>query len=367
MNVLVWNSWVARPVGGMERVALELALRLHERQHRVVLVSAYDNAPELRVRIPSDMPYYPFDIHQRRVKPHLKAARLLWRVTGEHQIEVISGHGSMIAPYEVCRLRGIPLVWTLHGAGDRPQGIIGRLKTAAVGRILAAQTTQVVAVSHATAEILRQQFPRLDEARLHVIHNGIITAEPLAALPLPQPGPPWQLGFIGRLAERKRPLDLIDIAQKLNGSLDFRIHVFGEGPLLATLRAAIQQHRLEQRFVLHGYWDKGSAGMVEQIHLLVHTDSVEPFGGALLESQLGGRPVVAYRVGGNPEIVEHGATGWLVPLADTGALADGVRVVTSEKFAGMSQAARERAARMFSLARMTDEYIALFNQACASP
>ena len=32
MNVLVWNSWVARPVGGMERIALEIALRVVNRR-----------------------------------------------------------------------------------------------------------------------------------------------------------------------------------------------------------------------------------------------------------------------------------------------------------------------------------------------
>src|SRR6266481_4209167 len=104
-----------------------------------------------------------------------------------------------------------------------------------------------------------------------------------------------------------RPLDLVEVARKLYKQLDFKLHVFGEGPLQEPLKAAVASHHLENRFVLHGYWDKGSAGMLEQIQLLVHSDGVEPFGGALLEAQLAGRPVVAYRVGGNPEIVEHGA------------------------------------------------------------
>src|ERR1035437_2256617 len=125
MNILLWNSWVARPIGGTERIALELALQLRKRNHLVVLVGAYDNASELRARIPSDMPYYPFDLHRTRIKPHLKAARLLYRIIREHQIQIVSGHGSVIAPYEVCRLHAIPLVWTIHGAGPRPGGLIG--------------------------------------------------------------------------------------------------------------------------------------------------------------------------------------------------------------------------------------------------
>lgn len=365
MNVLVWSSWVARPVGGMERVALELALRLHERKHHVVLAGAYDNAPELRAKIPADMPYHFFDIHSRHIKPHIAAARLLSRLAREHNIQIISDHGSPFAPHEVSRRRRIPLVWTIHGAQNRPKGPIGRLKTAAVARVLNAGSTHIVAVSHATAQIIRQQFPRLDKERLHVIHNGIIDEIALAKLPLPRPGPPWNLGFIGRLAERKRPLDLVAVAQKLDGVLDFKLHVFGEGPLENSLRSAIAQHRLERRFELHGYWDKGSAGMVEQLQLLVHTDSVEPFGGALLEAQLGGRPVVAYRVGGNPEIVEHGETGWLVPLNDIDGLAEGVRTIAGTRFADFTAAARRRAVEHFSVARMIDQYEALFECLCA--
>ena len=56
MNVLVWSSYVAQPVGGQERFALGLALHLHQRGDHVVLVGAYDNVDELRRKIPPEMP-----------------------------------------------------------------------------------------------------------------------------------------------------------------------------------------------------------------------------------------------------------------------------------------------------------------------
>jgi glycosyltransferase involved in cell wall biosynthesis len=365
MNVLVWNSWVAHPVGGMERIALEIALQLHSRRHTVVLVGAYNNAPELRARIPADMPYYFFDLYSRRVKPHLAAGRLLGRVIRDHKIEVVSAHGSVFASHEVCRRRGIPHVWTIHGAEARPKNLLGRMKTAALARVLYDQLSHAVAVSTATAEIMRREFPRLDASHLHVINNGAPHEDSLLELPLPHPGPPWQLGFIGRLAERKRPLDLVEVARKLDKRLDFKLHVFGEGPMQEPLKAAIARHHLENRFVLHGYWDKGGAGMLGQIQLLVHTDGVEPFGGALVEAQLSGRPVIAYRVGGNPDIVEHGATGCLVPLGDIDGFAEGVCTIAEKSFTDFSVAARERAIKCFSLAHMTDKYAALFKRVCA--
>jgi glycosyltransferase involved in cell wall biosynthesis len=352
MNILVWSSYVGQPAGGQEKIALELARQFHQRGHRVVLAGPYDNAPELRARIPAEMPYYSFDLHRRRRKPQLAALRLLARVIREHAIEVCSAHGNVFALAEICRRQKIPVVWTIHGASAAPTGMVGWLKTTLVRRVVACDTVRLVAVSHATREILRQRFPRLAADRLLVIHNGIIDEAALAALPVPRPGPPWRLGFIGRLAERKQPLDLIEVARRL----DYTIHVFGDGPLAAPLRAAIAAHGLADRFVLHGHWTRGSAGMVEQFHVLVHTDRVEPFGGALLEAQLGARPVAAYRVGGNPEIVEHGKTGWLVACQDYDGLIAGIRQITGTDFSRYAQASRQRAAAQFSMQRMVEQY-----------
>ncbi len=105
--------------------------------------------------------------------------------------------------------------------------------------------------------------------------------------------------------------------------------------------------------------------MLEQIQMLVHTDGVEPFGGALVEAQLSGRPVVAYRVGGNPDIVDHGATGCLVPLGDIDGFAEGVCTIAETSFADFAVAARDRAIKCFSLTRMAYKYIALFEHVCA--
>jgi len=142
MNVLLWSTYVEHPVGGMERTSLEIALQLHQRGHRVILAGAYDHAPELRAKIPANMPYYFFDMHRQRVKPHLAAARLAGRLMDQYQIQVVSAHGSVFALHEVCRRRKIPMVWTIHGASPRPPGIMNRLKTAAVRHVLTWQEQQ---------------------------------------------------------------------------------------------------------------------------------------------------------------------------------------------------------------------------------
>jgi glycosyltransferase involved in cell wall biosynthesis len=80
----------------------------------------------------------------------------------------------------------------------------------------------------------------------------------------------------------------------------------------------------------------------------------EGLSNSVLESMAGGVPVVATTVGGNPEAVEDGVTGLLVPPCDAGALARAVCAILEdrERAARLGRAARERAVRHFSIERL---------------
>ncbi|MBI3493072.1 MAG: glycosyltransferase [Acidobacteria bacterium] len=83
----------------------------------------------------------------------------------------------------------------------------------------------------------------------------------------------------------------------------------------------------------------------------------EGLSNTLLESMAAGIPVVATRVGGNPEVVEHGATGWLVPPHDPEALGEAIASILQDPSQAKSfgRRARERVAEQFSLERMVRE------------
>lgn len=85
--------------------------------------------------------------------------------------------------------------------------------------------------------------------------------------------------------------------------------------------------------------------------------SSEGLSNTLLESMAAGVPVVATQVGGNPEVVEDGVTGFLVPARDPRSLASAVgRLLNDPGLAAQfGQAGRERVAKLFSLERMVQE------------
>jgi glycosyltransferase involved in cell wall biosynthesis len=84
----------------------------------------------------------------------------------------------------------------------------------------------------------------------------------------------------------------------------------------------------------------------------------------LLEAMARGLPVVATRVGGNPEVVVDGETGVLVPPAQPEALAWALRVVLRDprRAAQLGLAGRRRVEALFDVRRMIAEYEALYER-----
>ena len=91
----------------------------------------------------------------------------------------------------------------------------------------------------------------------------------------------------------------------------------------------------------------------------------EGFSNAILESMAAGLPVVATRVGGNPEAVVDGVTGWLVPPSSPEKLA--VKMIDllrdPEKSERWGERGRERVKERFSIRKMVAEHLRLYRQA----
>ncbi len=91
---------------------------------------------------------------------------------------------------------------------------------------------------------------------------------------------------------------------------------------------------------------------------------IEPFGLVTAEAMMRGTAVVATRIGGQAELIEHGVTGLLVPAHDIGAMADALCDLCGDrnKAESMGGAGRRRAEQLLSLEQMFVSYLSLYEQ-----
>jgi glycosyltransferase involved in cell wall biosynthesis len=166
----------------------------------------------------------------------------------------------------------------------------------------------------------------------------------------------------GRLSPEKGVSVLIDAARRvLEADPQARFVVFGEGTQRSTLERLIANAGLAGRFVLPGFRSDLDQ-LLPSADLFVLPSFTEGMPNVLLEAGAAGVPVVATAVGGTPEVVAHGRTGYLVPPDDPEPLARRILdLLSDESLRGqMGQAAREHVRAHFTFEAQAQAYGRLF-------
>jgi glycosyltransferase involved in cell wall biosynthesis len=185
------------------------------------------------------------------------------------------------------------------------------------------------------------------------------------ALPLPA-GKPLILG-IGRLEHEKGFDVLISAAKRLADSdFDFDIKLLGEGSQRQVLQEQVLELGLENHVQFMGQINHADlTEWIAQAKLVViPTRGHEAFGIAAAEAGLLGRPVIASRLGGLPEVIEDGKTGLLVPEENPAALAETIKQLLNdpERVERMGQSAHKRIQAQFTLSRYVEAFDKLYQQ-----
>uniref|UniRef100_I2Q321 Glycosyltransferase n=1 Tax=Desulfovibrio sp. U5L TaxID=596152 RepID=I2Q321_9BACT len=158
--------------------------------------------------------------------------------------------------------------------------------------------------------------------------------------------------FVGAMEANKGILDVVAAAGLLRKSLPrARWLLCGDGPDLPRARRAAVEAGVGEVAHFLGRVDRSDMpALYRRARLVVAPSRAEAFSTALLEAMATGLPCVGSRVGGTPEIIDHGGTGLLIPPADARALADAVRWLAEHprEAGAMGRAGREKAGRCFA-------------------
>jgi glycosyltransferase involved in cell wall biosynthesis len=141
--------------------------------------------------------------------------------------------------------------------------------------------------------------------------------------------------------------------------------LFGDGPECEPLSRQIFERRLQRHVVLAGFrrdWQR----FLPQADLFALASHTEGLPVVVLEALAAGAPVVATAVGGTPEVVTDGATGYLVPAREPAALAGRILDLLRDdaRRREMGNAGRQRVREDFTFASQSVQYQRLFERLC---
>jgi len=285
------------------------------------------------------------------------ALRSLFALIRSWHPQIVHTHGSL-AGRTAAGVAGVKVVFTKHGlASAEEQAVQVRRPRAAVRKAaVRVFADRIVAVSEAVKRSLVSAGA--DAQRVWVIPGGVDLAAYAAVPPLV----PGVVGALGRLSFEKG-FDLLLDALPSVGGAGFRVLLGGDGPQREALTRQVVDLGLSETVSLVGFVESVPA-FLGQIGLFVLPSRSEGLGLVLVEAMAAGRPVVATRVGGIPEVVVEGETGLLVEAGNASALAAAVgRVLGDSALAlRLGEAGRRRVAAMFSAQRMADQTTALYEE-----
>jgi len=348
--------------GGAERMILDLCGWLRTQGHRVTVATCREG-------------WLAQNLRENGIETHVVAKRRLvdfrmvseiLRLAHERRVDVIHTHElpMMVEIAPAALLKGIALVGTLHGR----ENIAARRRRRMVCRLASRWCRRVVAVSGAMQRFLVEDV-RIPRTKVQTIYNGIDISRyggPDTPHHLRQvlgiPPESRVIGTVGSLYPVKGQTFLLQaMARVVRQAPDTVCLLVGRGELLPVLqREAADLGLTEQAKFLGFRTDIPELLSLMEIFVLPSLSEGLPL--SLLEAQAVGKPAVATHVGGIPEVIEEGRTGYLVPPRRPDLLADRILRLLQDPPAAraMGERGRSRIREIFSLEAMAQGYLSLF-------
>jgi glycosyltransferase involved in cell wall biosynthesis len=353
---------VAGEMGGAERMVLDLARSgaAGGARHAIALVTCCRNVDEIfagsGVRL-----------HRRSVGRE-GAGAYLWRSLGPSDVawlaDVISKERASIAH--------------LHTFGSHVVGTRAALRTGAAvvrtehssrvyttascwpfSRWSLVRSQAVVAVSEYIRRVVVAKAPFV-AARMRVVFNGVDTSRFTPFAKLRCDHRPFSFVMVARLEPRKGiDLALEAVARLASVTLD----IVGDGSERARLERRAAHLGVNRRVHFHGFLPD-PLPVMQRADAALTSSLDEGLGLGLLECMSAGLPVAAVPIGGIPEIVLDGVTGWMSAGRSAGALADAMSraMASRERARTVGAQARIYVERRHSLAAMTASYGRLYRE-----
>ncbi len=363
-------------VGGAQKLLLEQAAWFQARGHHVTAAFFYDrDGLHEKWKRSYSFPLHNLQAFDKKAGGVFRLPKLiaglwrLWKILKEEKFD------AMIAFTHDSNMLGLPLA-KLAGIRARIGTHLGEIRGMSRWRewlhtflVNRGVIQTLVASSSRTKDNAIQAG--VDPRRVKVIHNAIM---PFDVGGVDRSAVREKLGLraedifllaVGRLVYEKGHEFLVEAMSAVTRADDRAVAgICGDGPLREQLTRQIEALGLQAKVKLLGQWED-IPELLAAADVFVLPSRWEGLPMALLEAMMAGLPVVAARVEGVEDVVEHGAHGFLVPLESPPALADAVLQLCSASEAQrreMGGRGRARILESYTTDRMCEQYLQVIEQ-----
>jgi N-acetyl-alpha-D-glucosaminyl L-malate synthase BshA len=362
--------------GGSGVVASELSIGLVERGHEVHIVS-YATPFRLQGFHPNMFVHevgfatYPL----LKYPPYaLALATKLVDLAESFHIELIHAHYAMphaTSAYlakQIMKSQGIKTVTTLHGTDITLVGADASFQK--VIKFAIEESDGVTAVSRYLKQRTIEEFGIQREIR--VINNFIDPGRPARSRNVSlretyAPNGEKILMHASNFRPVKRTDDVIRVFARVQELIPSRLILIGEGPEIRKTQQLVSDLNLSDRVHFLGEQDQLEP-LFSCADLFLLPSEQESFGLTALEAMNCGVPVIATDIGGLPELITHGETGYMFPIGETEkmAAAAAALLLDHEQHQRFGRKARDRAVQGFNASQIIPQYEAFYEEVLQS-
>ena len=362
---LIIHVVISLDTGGLERFVIDL-IRASSNNYDFILISL--ERPGTLAALCEDIKIVSLEMkpgfHAQSILELSKIIRMYNGVLVHTHNEKAQLYGSLAG-----KMAGVPVVHTKHGKNEVD------FRTCLRNKVASLFCNEIVAVSDDAAEQCVKD-EKICRNKVRTILNGIDTDRfsPESScrrirdeFKIPPDMP--VVGTVARLAPVKDQATLLEACAilKQNG-INFKLLLVGDGQLRGKLEEQTSAYCLNDLVVFTGMRNDIPDVMCA-MDIFALSSLSEGISLTLLEAMACSLPIVATAVGGNPEVVVDGETGYLVKVASPAILADKLKHLISDKKLRelMGTAGRERVLSCFSLKKCALEYMQLYSSLIGCP
>ncbi len=357
-------------VGGSGVVATELGKLLAERGHEIHFISS--SLPFRLNRMYHNIFYHQVEVSQYSVFQYppydIALASKMAEVINREKLDLMHVHYAV--PHAVCAIlakqmsgRDVKIATTLHGTditvlGYEPSlkdsirfGIEKSDRVTAVSKSLISQTNELI---HPEKDIQavynfidHRVYQKTDSDHLKKEY-GIAEDEKTVI-------------HVSNFRAVKRVQDVVKVFARIESEMPVKLLLVGDGPEMSNVCKLVKELGLKEKVLFLGKQDK-----VEELYsisdLMLLLSEKESFGLVALEAMACGVPCIGTDIGGIPEVISDGETGYICKLGDIGGMAEKAAglLADADKHASFSHRAVQTAREKFSAEQIVSEYERLY-------